>query len=127
MAVKADEFANAVNKVIQDYEGATITVMQNAVDKASKEAVKKLKSSSPKASGAYAKSWVSKKTKMANKWAYEKTVYNKEHYRLTHLLEKGHRVVGSKNGRVWVDARPHIETVEKEAIETLVKEIKENV
>ena len=127
MAVKADEFANAVNKVIQDYEGATITVMQNAVDKASTEAVKKLKSSSPKASGAYAKSWASKKTKMANKWAYEKTVYNKEHYRLTHLLEKGHRVVGSKNGRVWVDARPHIETVEKEAIETLVKEIKENV
>ena len=87
MAVKADEFANAVNKVIQDYEGATITVMQNAVDKASKEAVKKLKSSSPKASGAYAKSWASKKTKMANKWAYEKTEYNKEHYRLTHLLD----------------------------------------
>ena len=122
-----DGLAQAIQRTLSEYEGVTVDGMKAAVDKVSKEAVRELKGSSPRRSGAYAKSWTSKKTKLTNKWAYEKTVYNKEHYRLTHLLEKGHLVVGSKNGRVWVDARPHIETVEKEAIETLVKEIKENV
>jgi hypothetical protein len=122
-----DDLSKAIQKTLAEYEGVTIDSMKAAVDKASKEAVRDLKSSSPKRNGAYARSWAAKKTKQANKWAYEKTVYNKDHYRLTHLLEKGHRVVGAKNGRTWVDARPHIEKVEKKAIENLVNEMKETL
>jgi hypothetical protein len=122
-----DDLSKAIQKTLAEYEGVTIESMKAAVDKASKEAVRELKSSSPKRNGAYARSWTSKKTKLANKYAYEKTVYNKDHYRLTHLLEKGHRVVGAKNGRTWVDARPHIEKVEKKAIEDLVNEMKETL
>lgn len=127
MKTTVDDLSKAIQKTLAEYEGVTIDSMKAAVDKASKEAVRELKSSSPKRNGAYARSWTSKKTKLANKYAYEKTVYNKDHYRLTHLLEKGHRVVGAKNGRTWVDARPHIEKVEKKAVETLVNEMKETL
>lgn len=127
MKTTVDDLSKAIQKTLAEYEGVTIESMKAAVDKASKEAVRELKSSSPKRNGAYARSWTSKKTKLANKYAYEKTVYNKDHYRLTHLLEKGHRVVGAKNGRTWVDARPHIEKVEQKAIETLVNEMKETL
>lgn len=127
MKTNVDGLAQAIQKTLAEYEGVTIESMKAAVDKASKEAVRELKSSSPKRNGAYARSWTSKKKKLANKYAYEKTVYNKDHYRLTHLLEKGHRVVGAKNGRTWVDARPHIEKVEQKAVEKLVNEMKETL
>lgn len=127
MKTTVDDLSKAIQKTLAEYEGVTIDSMKSAVDKASKEAVRELKGSSPRRSGAYAKSWTSKKTKLTKKWAYEKTVYNKEHYRLTHLLEKGHKVVGAKNGRTWVDARPHIEKVEQKAVETLLNEMKETL
>ena len=127
MKTTVDDLSKAIQKTLAEYEGVTAEGMKAAVDKASKEAVRELKSSSPKRNGAYARSWTSKKKKLANKYAYEKTVYNKDHYRLTHLLEKGHRVVGAKNGRTWVDARPHIEKVEQKAVEKLVNEMKETL
>ena len=127
MKTTVDDLSKAIQKTLAEYEGVTVDNMKAAVDKVSKEAVRKLKTTSPKRNGAYARSWAAKKTKQANKWAYEKTVYNKDHYRLTHLLEKGHRVVGAKNGRTWVDARPHIEKVEKKAVEDLVNEMKETL
>ena len=121
MKVKADGMAQAVAKTLKEYEGATIDNMKKAVDKTAKQAVKELKSSSPVRTGAYSKSWAAKRTKQSNAWAYEKTVFNKKHYRLTHLLEKGHKKVNG--GRVA--ARPHIAKVEQEAIDDLIKEIKE--
>ena len=127
MKTTVDDLSKAIQKTLAEYEGVTVDNMKAAVDKVSKEAVRKLKTTSPKRNGAYARSWAAKKTKQANKWAYEKTVYNKDHYRLTHLLEKGHRVVGAKNGRTWVDARPHIEKVERKAVEDLVNEMKETL
>ena len=127
MKTTVDDLSKAIQKTLAEYEGVTVESMKAAVDKASKEAVRELKSSSPNRTGAYAKSWTSKKTKLTNKWAYEKTVYNKDHYRLTHLLEKGHKVVGAKNGRTRVDPIPHIEKVEKKAVETLVREMKETL
>ena len=127
MKTTVDDLSKAIQKTLAEYEGVTIDSMKAAVDKASKEAVRELKGSSPKRTGEYAKSWAAKKARLTNKWAYQKTVYNKEHYRLTHLLEKGHKVVGAKNGRTWVDARPHIEKVEQKVIETLVNEMKETI
>ena len=127
MKTTVDDLSKAIQKTLAEYEGVTIDNMKAAVDKASKEAVRELKSSSPNRTGAYAKSWAAKKARLTNKWAYQKTVYNKDHYRLTHLLEKGHKVVGAKNGRTRVDPIPHIEKVEKKAVENLVREMKETL
>lgn len=120
MKIKADDLAKQVAKTLDKYKDATIDNMKKSVDKAAKEAVADLKTDSPKRTGAYAKDWTSKKDKQAKKWAYGKVVYNKGHYRLTHLLEKGHRKV---NGG-FVKAQPHIANVEKQAIDTLVEGIK---
>lgn len=121
MKVKADGLLSAVSEILSEYEGATIAKMERAVDKAAKQAVESLKTDSPKRTGAYARDWAAKKDKQMRKYAYGKVVYNKTHYRVTHLLEKGHRTV---NGG-FVAARPHIFKVEQEAIDTLVKELKE--
>lgn len=123
MGIKADDLAKTVSQVLKEYEGATIENMKKAVDRTSKQAVRDLKASSPKRTGAYSRDWASKKRKNTNEWAYAKTVYNKKHYRLTHLLEKGHRKV---NGGM-VAARPHIAKVEQEAVNELYREIKEGV
>ena len=118
--IKADQLAQEIVKILDDYRDTTIDKMKESVDKAAKQAVNELKTSSPKRTGAYAKDWAAKKDRNANKWAYGKVVYNKKHYRLTHLLEKGHRKV---NGGM-VAARPHIAKVEEKAINTLVEGIK---
>lgn len=118
--IKADQLAQEIVKILDDYRDTTVDKMKEAVDKAAKQAVNELKTSSPKRTGAYAKDWAAKKDRKANKWAYGKVVYNKKHYRLTHLLEKGHRKV---NGGM-VAARPHIAKVEEKAINTLVEGIK---
>ena len=120
--IKADQLAQEIVKILDDYLDTTIDKMKEAVDKAAKQAVNELKTSSPKRTGAYAKDWAAKKDRKANKWAYGKVVYNKKHYRLTHLLEKGHRKV---NGGM-VAARPHIAKVEEKAINTLVEGIKDD-
>jgi len=63
-----------------------------------------LRANSPKKSGAYAKGWSDKVEENAE-GSYTGTVYNKNHYQLTHLLEKGH---AKRNGG-RVQGIPHIE------------------
>lgn len=124
---KTNEIGRAVEKVLAEYKDATVETMKKAIDKTSKQAVRDLKAESPKRTGAYAKSWTSKVDKKTSVLAYEKIVFNKKHYRLTHLLEKGHDV--KRNGRVVGHANPirHIAEVEQDAVKTLVKEIEKNV
>lgn len=75
------------------------------------------------APGSYARSWRAKITNRSFA-VYEKTVYNSAHYRLTHLLEKGHK---ARNGQ-RVDPVVHIAPEEKKAIqnyeENIIKRIK---
>lgn len=120
---KPDDLAKAVSQVLEEYRDATQEVVQKAVDKVSKESVDELKTDSPKRTGAYSKDWAAKVENQTNKWAYKKIVYNKKHYRLTHLLEKKHRL---RNGSMS-KAQPHIAPVEQKAVENLTKYIKEGV
>ena len=123
MKVSANDLAKAVVDTLADYSEATFDVLKNAVDKAAKKSVDELKKDSPKRTGAYSKDWAAKADKQSKKDAYAKIVYNKKHYRVTHLLEHGHRKV---NGG-FVAARPHIAKVEQEAIEDILNDIKEGV
>lgn len=120
---KADDLARAVSKVLDEYRDATDEMVHKAVDKVSKESVKELKAESPYRTGAYSKDWAAKVETQGNKWAYKKIVYNKKHYRLTHLLEKPHKL---RNG-LKSKPQPHIAPVEQKAVENLTKYIKEGV
>ena len=123
MKIKSDQITESISRTLSEYAGATIDALEKAVDKASKDSVERLKRDSPVRTGAYAKSWTSKKTKQKNKWAYGKIVYNAKWYRLTHLLEYGHRKAGG--GRVA--ARPHIEKVERDVVDEFIREVKEGI
>lgn len=117
-----------VNKILNDYVDEVNGKVLKAEEDVAKDAISKLKSTSPKSSHArkkhYADSWyVDKKTKKY----YGRIVVANKQYRLTHLLEKGHDVVrnGRKVGRA--KAQPHIKPVEEWIKEEVVRRIEEEI
>ena len=124
MKIAADQLAKVIAETLEEYRDATYVNMENAVDKVASDTVSNLKATSPRRTGKYAKSWAHRVDRGKKAWAYRRIVYSKDpHYRLTHLLEHGHKKV---NGGM-VAARPHIAKVEQEAIDELVKEIKQSI
>ena len=106
----ADKISKTVDSILKEFGINVSNEIQEAVDEVGKEAVKKLKASSPKNTGPYARGW--KYKKMASKNGnHESLVYNSSGW-LTHLLEHGHPIV--RNGVVCGRAKayPHIEPVE---------------
>lgn len=72
--------------------------------------------------GEYAKGWQLKVEKRRMKTTA--TLYN-DHYSLPHLLEYSHEVKNRKGGPVigQTKARPHIEPIEQELVETFEREV----
>lgn len=108
-SIEIDQLADAVMGVLEEYRDVTVDVMKDAVDKTTKETVAEIRSDIPAAGiggkGDYQKSWASKQDAESKKrYAYAKVVYAKDpHYRLTHLLEKGHDLI--VRGSRWVASR----------------------
>ena len=104
-------FKNKKYSVIKEYTSKDITELT----------CEEIKNESPKSNrksgGAYASSWVKSKEKGKIK------IHNKKHYRLTHLLERGH---AKRNGG-RTKAMPHIEPVEQFVIETFPKKLEERL
>ena len=80
----------------------------------SKEAVQKLRNTSPKKTGDYAKGWAVKRES-----DLDVVVYNRTDWQLTHLLEDGHRVVNKKGEYGRVNGVKHIAPVEEWAADAL--------
>lgn len=117
--VKANDFAKAVYAALEEYSEELTESVKDEVRDAAKYAVKELKETSPKDTGEYAKSWKQSK-KSASNASLRIVVHNKDHYRLTHLLENGHAKMNG--GRV--EAKPHIAPVEKKVVERLLDRTK---
>ena len=101
--------------------------MQEVFDEVGKEAVKKLRETSPvnprgKHSGRYAKGWVYEKGKKYRGRATG-VVRNKTDPQLTHILEYGHPLV--RNGKVVgnVEEREHIRPVAEWCAEEIDKKL----
>ncbi|MGN0162667.1 MAG: HK97 gp10 family phage protein [Candidatus Ornithomonoglobus sp.] len=89
-----------------------------AAKKTAKDTVKALKEKSPKKTGKYAGGWTADVD--SGILGAQVVVHNKDKYQLTHLLEKGHRLVGKKGG--LVAAKAHIAPVEQEMIKRYTDE-----
>lgn len=125
--VRVDELVSAVMGELDDFGGyVTDTAIKEAVRKTSEEAVKELKSTSPRrpGSGKYASEWTSDPEGRPKRDQYTEIVYNDQRYRLTHLLEKGHR---KRGGNGSVAAIPHIGPVEEGLGDKIEKFLKEEV
>ena len=115
-----DSLANDIMAGLQEYAELADDAMKTAVKKTATSVKKEISANAPKKSGDYAKSW--KATKVAeNSHTLKMTVHSKDHYRLAHLLEKGH---AKRNGG-RVAGKPHIAPAEENGTEMLTNLITE--
>lgn len=112
--------------ILSEYSAEVRDATNNSMDKVSKEAASKLRNTSPKRTGDYAKSWRVKKKRIWN-GINEVTVYNKDHYQLTHLLENGHVVRNKKGTYGRAPAIKHIAPVEQWAKDEVVAKIEKEL
>lgn len=122
MSIPIDGLAEAIAAELQDYQQEVVDDLKDSVHDAANACLKEIKANSPADSGDYRKGW-------KLKTAYESgndirlQVYNKDHYRLTHLLEDGHANVDG--GRT--PGKPHIGPAADNAAAALEKNVKVKV
>lgn len=77
-----------INDILNEYSEDIQVAITESAEKVAKEGADRLKTSSPKRTGKYAKGWRVKTTK--GQGFINCVVYNATNYQLTHLLEKSH-------------------------------------
>ena len=118
MSINASDFAKAVSSELAEYAADITTDVKKSVKEVAKDTVREVKKRSPSDSGAYRKSWRSEEVEVT-RFSQTMVIHNKTHYRLTHLLENGHALVGG--GRT--KAQPHIKPAEEFAERELMRKI----
>ena len=73
----------------------------------------------------YSKSWDKRIVKNPSTGMYNVTIYNKKHYRLTHLLEKGHALKNGGRTRAFPHIAPTQDHMDKRIVEEITKAIEE--
>lgn len=91
---KSNGFTVQLREILDDYSVEVKRATNNSMDVVAKESMRKLRSTSPRKTGDYARGWQVKKMtpKNGGKIA-EVIVWNKTDYQLTHLLENKHEIV----------------------------------
>ena len=121
--IKVDQLAAEIAKGLAEYSQDVVEKVNVSSERVGKAAVKRLKQTSPKKTGKYAKSWTMTTEKEFGQ-PHTRIIHAKApHYRLTHLLEHGHAKVGG--GRV--EGRPHIRPAEEMVIRDFVTEVEEAI
>ena len=126
--VSIPNMAKEIQKTFEEFGKATNEIVTEAIEATAEDLAKELKRTSPKSSGKrrsgkYSRGWKTKDTSVKKAGAVKgKIVYNKE-YRLTHLLENGHR---TRSGGT-VPGRPHIRPAQAKAEKELITKIKEGI
>lgn len=118
MSIPIDRFLEAVEDVLGDYADEVTDGVKDAVKSVAKDTVREVRKRSPVDSGAYKKIW-GQTTTRETPGGIVITIHNRKHYRLTHLLENGHALVGGGRTR----AQPHIAPAEKAAEKELLRQV----
>lgn len=124
--VRPDELAGAVLEVLQTFNHNVVTAADEAAVEAAKNAVKELRITSPRRTGKYERGWTYRKEKSG-----KVIVYNRARPWLTHLLENGHPIHGTRGDNSDVSGyskpRPHIAPAEQHAITAFEHFLKEKI
>lgn len=110
-----------MEKITEDVSQETRRAISDAQDKIAKEAVQKLKNTSPKRTGKYARSWAIKRTRTGT-GVPDVIIYNKIG-QLTHLLENGHEIRNAYGEYGRYNGVKHMQPVEEWANTALVQEV----
>ena len=111
----SNNLSDEIAKALSEYSDEIAEEVDQAAEEVITETVEELRATSPKRKGKYAKSWAKKRDKKGTWVAHVKA----PHYRLTHLLERGH--VLKNGGRA--KAHVHIAPAEQHAIEKFEERI----
>lgn len=118
MKIQPEQFADAVNKILQDYGDEARETMEEIVTTTAKEAAKKMKSSgSFGGKGTYKKGWKAKIEK--SRLSVEAVVYNPKQYYLTHLLEFSHAKQNGGRTRAFTHIEPVNDWTQEEVVSKL--------
>ena len=116
----ATDLSRQILDAMQEYSGIVADTVENVLKDVGKEAAQRVKSESPKRRGVYKRGW--RVVVERRNGSISVTVHNKE-YRLTHLLENGHK---TRSGTM-TKAQPHIKPVEEWAERTAIARIEKEV
>lgn len=120
MAVKVKNMTKALMKELGDYGIVVGLKVDDAIEKTARKTAEHIEKSAPERTGDYAASWTHGKRKTGRD-KHETVVYaRKPEFRLTHLLEKGHKLLNGGRTKAY----PHIAPAEKKAAEELEKELR---
>lgn len=119
----AESISVQMEKIMDAYGDQVKNVWDVSVSRVSREAVQRLRNTSPKKTGSYARGWSLKRVKSRGSGVTDIIVHNRTDYQLTHLLENGH-VIRNKKG-TYGRTRPikHIAPVAEWAETELPSEI----
>ena len=117
----ADQMADILDVVSKNCKGALETGSMSVA----KETVQKLRNTSPKKTGDYAKGWKVSKKKI--KGSSVLVVHNATDYQLTHLLENGHVIKNAKGEYGRTRPIKHIEPVADWAEDELPRKVLEDL
>lgn len=111
------DITDILNEYSEDIQEGII----KAAEEVAKDGANKLKQTSPKNTGKYAKGWKVKEIK--GNGYIKTTIHNSTNWQLTHLLEKPH-VIKNKWG-TYGTSKPqvHIKPVEQECIKSYEKQV----
>lgn len=127
--ISIDKLLGTIDLTLEDYAKGVDACLVTASDKAGKTAENELHRTSPAKSGEYRKSWTyqEKEIRRGKSFRTEMVVYNQNFYRLTHLLEKSHRIVNKYGEYGKTKAQPHIAPAQKNAEAEFLKVFKDEV
>lgn len=120
--VSVEDLSSTVKRQLEEYCSFTADEVKQIVAEVGENVKKEIKENAPVDTGAYRKSWkVTKAKETATSLAV--VVHSEKHYRLTHLLEKGH----AKRGGGRVAARVHIAPAEANAEKQLIEKVERSL
>ena len=113
------------DKILEEFRDDVDKNMNEAIKKVTKAGAKQVKANARSAVGGkkYASGWTSQFE--SGRLSAQGTIYNRSQPGLPHLLEYGH-VTRNGTGRTYkpTPEHPHIESVEQELEQTIIKELK---